>query len=402
VASPTEGGARAERRRSERRNRRAAIARRRQVALAAVAALAAVTGAIVGAGGDDGEDEPGPGSAPSAETGFECPAEVAANPRRLVGQMLIVRMEATATDGMRRALRAGEIGGVVLFPPAGTGQGELRHEIHALRDAAAGAGAPAPLVMVDQEGGEVKRLPALPPDRRPARIAAGGEAFAFEEGRATGVALSALGIDVDLAPVLDVPATPDAFIASRAFGDEPAVVARTGAAFGDGLAAAGVAATAKHFPGLGLATVNTDLAPSSIDATRRQLEPGIEPFRAAIAANFGLVMVANATYPAYDGERIASLSPRVIDGLLRRRLGFDGVVITDDLGAGALVDAGIDEGEAAVGAARAGADLLLFALSSGADARAALLRGLRDGRIERRALIASCARTTALRARLAG
>ena len=107
MASPTEGGARAERRRSERRNRRAAIARRRLVALAAVAALAAVTGAIVGAGGDDGEDEPGPGSGPSAETGFECPAEVAANPRRLVGQMLIVRMEATATDGMRRALAPG-------------------------------------------------------------------------------------------------------------------------------------------------------------------------------------------------------------------------------------------------------------------------------------------------------
>jgi beta-N-acetylhexosaminidase len=401
VASPTEGGACSERRGSERRNRRAAIARRRLVPLAAVAALAAVAGAIVGAGGDDGE-EPGPGSGPSAETRFECPAEVAADPRRLVGQMLIVRMEATATDGMRRALRRGEIGGVVLFPPAGTGQGELRREIQALRDAAAGAGAPAPLVMVDQEGGEVKRLPALPPDRPPARIAAAGETFAFDEGRATGVALTALGIDVDLAPVLDVPATPDAFIASRAFGDDPAVVARTGAAFGDGLAAAGVAATAKHFPGLGLATVNTDLAPSSIDATRRQLEPGVEPFRAAVSAGFGLVMVANATYPAYDGERMASLSPRVIDGLLRRRLGFDGVVITDDLGAGALVDGGIDEGEAAVGAARAGADLLLFALSSGADARAALVRGLRDGRLERRALIASCARTTALRARLAG
>ena len=161
VASPTEDAARAERRRSERRPRNAAIARRRLVALVAVAVLAAV----------DREDGPGPGSGPSAESEPECPAEVAADPRRLVGQMLIVRMEATATDGMRRALRRGEIGGVVLFPPAGTGQGELRREIQALRDAAAEAGAPAPLVMVDQEGGEVKRLPALPPDRPPVRIA---------------------------------------------------------------------------------------------------------------------------------------------------------------------------------------------------------------------------------------
>ncbi len=164
----------------------------------------------------------------------------------------------------------------------------------------------------------------------------------------------------------------------------------------------GVAATAKHFPGLGLATENTDLAPSAIDASRAELEAGLEPFRAAIEAGFELVMIANATYPALDPELPASQSRRVIEGLLRRRLGYRGVVITDDLGAGALTGAGLDEGEAAVGAARAGADLLLFALSDGAAAREALVRAIRSGELDRDAVVASCARTTALRARLAG
>ena len=385
---------RTERRRAQRAAQRAAAARRRLLALAAIAALAALGGAIVGADGD-GED----GSPPTAAPPSACPAQIVADPWRLAGQMLIVRMEDTATQGLRRLVRRGAIGGVVLFPPAGTRASELRRELAALREAARRPDAQEPLVMVDQEGGEVKRLPTLPPDRSPARIAVGGEAAAFEQGRATGAALAAVGIDVDLAPVLDVPASADAFIASRAFGSDPTEVARAGAAFGEGLRAGRVAATAKHFPGLGSATVNTDLAPSSIEATRAELRSGLEPFRAAIAGGFDLVMVANATYPAYDPERIASQSPRVIEGLLRRRLGFGGVVVTDDLGAQALVQAGIDEAEAAVRAASAGADLLLFAQSNGDGARDALVRALRRGELEREALISSCARSRALRSR---
>ncbi|MGH2985312.1 MAG: glycoside hydrolase family 3 N-terminal domain-containing protein, partial [Solirubrobacterales bacterium] len=350
--------------------------------------------AIVGADGD-GED----GSPPTADSTPTCPAQIAAHPRRLAGQMLIVRMEATATDGLRRLVRRGAIGGVILFPPAGTRASELRREIASLREAAGPPGVPEPLVMIDQEGGEVKRLPTLPPDRSPARIGAGGEAAAFEQGRATGAALAAVGVDVDLAPVLDVPMSTEAFIASRAFGSDSAEVARTGVAFGEGLEAGRVAATAKHFPGLGAATVNTDLAPSTIEATRAKLRSGLEPFRAAIAGGFDLVMVANATYPAYDPERIASQSPRVIDGLLRRRLGFEGLVVTDDLGAQALLGAGIGEAEAAVGAAGAGADLLLFAQSAGGVARDALVRALRRDELERETLISSCARSSALRER---
>ncbi len=214
--------------------------------------------------------------------------------------MLIVRMEAGATEDLRRLVRAGEIGGVILFPPEGADPGALGDQVAALRRSAERVGAEPPLVAIDQEGGEVERLPALAPDRSPAEIALAGERAARAEGRTTGRALGALGIDVDLAPVLDVPAIDGAFIASRTYSSDPQRVAALGTAFGSGLQQRGVAATAKHFPGLGLATENTDLAPSAIDASRAALDAGLEPFRAAIEAGFELVMVANATYPAFE------------------------------------------------------------------------------------------------------
>ena len=368
--------------------------------MAVFAAAAFAVGALVGAGGDgDG----GRGSSPvvEGEPAPVCPEAVAADPRRLVGQMLIVRMESTATESLRERVRAGEIGGVILFPPEGADPAALGSQVQALRRAALPSGAPAPLVAIDQEGGEVERLPGLPPESSAAGMASGGKRLARTEGRATGRALGELGIDVDLAPVLDVPAVDGAFIASRAFSADAAEVAALGVAFATGLQSAGVAATAKHFPGLGLATANTDLGPSAIDASRGDLVAGLEPFQAAIDAGIELVMVSNAVYPALDPERAASQSRRVIDGLLRKRLGFAGAVITDDLGAGGLTGAGLDEGEATVGAARAGADLLLTALSDGRTAHRALLRALRAGELDRERLLASCARTTALRERLA-
>ncbi len=393
------------RRRAEAAALRATV-RRRRIALAAVAALALAAGIVVasgdGGGSDPPEDSPAAdGVSPVAEAP-QCPAEIASDPRRLAGQMLIVRMEATATDALRRRLSTGEIGGVILFPPDGADPAALGGQVAELRQAAAKAGAPAPLVAIDQEGGEVERLPGLPPEHSPAEIALDGARAARTEGQDTGRALSELGIDVDLAPVLDVPGVEGAFIASRAYSDDPAEVARLGATFGTAMQDQGVAATAKHFPGVGLAVENTDLGASAIDASEAELEPGLVPFEAAIDAGFELVMVSNATYPALDPKRPASQSRRVVEGLLRERLGFDGAVITDDLGAGALVGAGLDEGEAAVGAARAGADLLLVALTEGTQASDALVRAIRGGELERERLLSSCARTTALRERLAG
>jgi beta-N-acetylhexosaminidase len=386
------------RRRAQAAARRAAL-RRRQAALAAVAVAALVAGAFVGTrgGGDSSSDD-----AQQAASAPSCPDAIASDTRRLVGQMLIVRMEATATEGLRERVADGEIGGVILFPPDGADPAALGEQVEALRRRAEGSGAPAPIVAIDQEGGDVKRLPGLPPERSPAQIATDGERAARAEGVATGRALRELGVDADLAPVLDVPAVDGGFIASRVFSDDPEEVAKLGVAFGTAIQEQGVAATAKHFPGLGLALENTDLGASTIDAGRSELEPGLVPFAAAIGAGFELVMVSNATYPALDRKRPASQSRQVIEGLLRGRLGYRGAVITDDLGAGALVGAGLDEGEAAVGAARAGADLLLLALTDGTAASDALVRAVRDGELERETVIASCARTTALRERLAG
>ncbi len=377
---------------------RAAAVRRRRTALGAVALLAAIAGAVVGSRDQSADPLP---LARQAEPPPACPDRIASDRRRLVGQTLVVRMEATATDSLRRAARRGELGGVVVFPPAGTDPGALRAQISSLRAAARAAGAPRPLVAIDQEGGEVERLPELPPETGAPQLGAEGRAKALAAGRRTGAALARLGIDVDLAPVLDVPSIDGAFIATRAFANDPEVAGAAGVGFGEGLQRAGVAATAKHFPGLGRAAANTDLGPSLVEATRDQLDHDLEPFRRAAAAGLDLIMLANATYPAYDPDAPASQSRRIATGLLRGRLGYRGVVITDDLGAGALVGAGIDEAEAAVGAARAGSDLLLFALSDGESARRALLRALRSGELERRDLIDSCKRVTALRERLA-
>jgi beta-N-acetylhexosaminidase len=369
--------------------------------LGVVAALAAVAGLIVGAGpGDDGGGGAETGADAAAPPPPACPTEIASSLRRLAGAAVMVRMEDSATDELLALARAGELGGVILFPSTGVAVSALGDEVARLRRAARRAGFPEPLVAIDQEGGEVKRLPDEPPETAPSTIAASGRAAtALAEGLATGEALAGIGIDVDLAPVLDL-GLEGSFIASRSFGADPGQVAELGLAFADGLGQAGVAATAKHFPGLGLAVANTDLGPSVVQATREELAPGLRPFRRASEAAIPAIMVSNAIYTAYDAERPATLSPKIVGGLLRRDSGYDGVVVTDDLGAGAITQYGLDEGDAAVAAARAGADVLLFALSDGSAARAALVSTARRDDSIRSALRGACARLTALRARL--
>jgi beta-N-acetylhexosaminidase len=376
--------------------RRREIARRRRNALIAIAAVAGLAGLIVGAGAGGG----GESTAPTA-TAAACPRAIAASPKRLAGAMTMVRMEDTATDELLGLARHGELGGVILFPSTGVAPSVLGDQVDKLAQAARKAGYPEPLVATDQEGGDVKRLPDEPPDIAPDALAKSGGAHAARaQGLVTGNALSRLGIDVDLAPVLDL-GEPGSFVASRTYGDDPSQVASLGIAFADGLGDSGVAATAKHFPGLGLASDDTDAGPSTVDASKADLAPGLEPFQAAAGASVPLIMVSNATYTAYDPDRPASLSPKVIGGLLRDQLGYDGVVITDDLGAGAVAGAGLDEAQAAVAAARAGADLLLFALDDGSTARAALVRAERSGAIDHRRLVDSCTRLANLRAGLA-
>ena len=337
-----------------------------------------------------------PGSSKRADT-----TQCGGSPETLLGSRIIVRMEAEATPGLLRQARAGEIGGVILFPPPEADQETLRGEIERLQRAAAEASESPLLVAIDQEGGEVKRLSDAPPDLPPPEISAAGAPTARQQGAATARHLARLGVNADLAPVLDVPAQSDSFIAARAFGSDPATVAEVGTAFAEGLDDGGVAAAAKHFPGLGRSSVNTDLSASEVPAAEAELRADLEPFEAAIDAGVPLVMLANATYPALDPDLPAFASPAIAQGLLRDELGFDGVTITDDLGAGA-VTASFAPAEAALAAARGGSDLLLFALTESPDVLDPLVRAAERGELGPRALGEACARVLELRERLAG
>lgn len=339
----------------------------------------------------------GPASAVPAECTDPSPSAL----RRELGQRLIVRMEAEASPELRRQVRRGEIGGVILFPPPGVDPAGLRAEIAELQRAAADAGAPPLVVAIDQEGGEVKRLTELPPDLAPPEIGAGGPALAREQGLATGRALARLGINVDLAPVLDVPEASASFIASRSFGEAPGAVAEAGTQFATALTEAGASATAKHFPGLGRSAVNTDIEPSEVDASEAALRVDLAPFERAIAAGIPLVMLANATYPALDRELPAFASAPIAGALLRDELGFMGVTITDDLDAGA-VTARFDRAEAARAAVAGGSDLLLFAQTAQPGVLDELVRAAERGGIEPAALEGSCVRVISLRESLAG
>ncbi|GHF72860.1 hypothetical protein GCM10018790_58440 [Kitasatospora xanthocidica] len=207
--------------------------------------------------------------------------------------------------------------------------------------------------------------------------------------------------------MLDVYDTPDNFSdhAERSFGQDPSRVGELGSAFLAAQQGLGVAATAKHFPGLGAAArdENTDAGPVTVTVPLAQLRSrGEAPYRSAIAAGVRLVMASWAVYPALDPERPAGLSPAVIQGELRGRLGFGGVTVTDAMEAGALAPYG-GTGDRAVAAAEAGMDLLLCSARDprqAEDATEALAAALDSGRLDRAAFTAAVARVDALRADL--
>jgi beta-N-acetylhexosaminidase len=269
--------------------------------------------------------------------------------------------------------------------------------------AAASAGGGRILIATDQEGGEVRRFRWAPPTASAEELGKLDEAALHTRGRDTARALVRLGVDVDLAPVADVPGVQDSFIAAqhRAFSTIPMRAAKDVTAFSAGLLDGGVAPTLKHFPGVGLATRSTDEARVTIDASTAGLAPGLLPYRRAIAAGVApLVMVSNASYAAYGG-RPAAWSPRVLGAL--SGLGFRGVTITDALDALAPTH-GVPLDEAAFRAARAGVDLLLFVGSERSTERVfdRLLAEARAGRLPRPALERSAARIDELAATYAG
>jgi beta-N-acetylhexosaminidase len=369
--------------------------RRRLVALGAACLVALVTGAELGARSSGGDG----GAAASQGDGGESsepPPVDALSLRQQVGQLVMLRFDGTERPTYaQKALRAGEAAGAILFEDNVVSAPQLR----ALTGSLQRASGRSALVAADQEGGEIRIVSFA----RPA-LAAGSlsrPAQAERAARQAGEDLARLGINVNLAPVADVASVPGSVMAGRAYpGDEKAVASLVSAAI-RGHARGGVASTAKHFPGIGAAELNTDDAAVTIRHSRAQIERvDLEPFRAAIEAGTELVMAGHALYPSLDERRIASQSEPVLSGMLRDELGFDGVIVTDSMEAEAVLSRSSTP-EAAVRSVAAGADLMLTT-SSGSymPVFARLLREARRSDEFRARVEESAARVLALKERL--
>jgi beta-N-acetylhexosaminidase len=322
--------------------------------------------------------------------------------RRLAGQRLVAGFDGPrAPRAIERMIRQGRLAGVILFSDNLGTRRHARRTIRRLQHIRRPEGLRDPLlVMVDQEGGLVKRLSG-PPRASARRMGRRGAAYSRRQGAATARSLRAVGVNLDLAPVLDVGRSGSAIRAQRrSFGGTPRRVNRTAIPFAMALERGGVAATAKHFPGLGAASQSTDVAAQRIGLSRAKLRRIDErPYRAFAAEEGDVVMLSTAVYPRFSAKP-AAFSRRLATAELRSRVGFRGVSISDAL---ETVSAREYGGPARVGlaAARAGTDLLLFTGHRAADdAGRSLGRKLRSGALPRSRFLRSVRRVLALRAQI--
>jgi beta-N-acetylhexosaminidase len=329
---------------------------------------------------------------------------------RRVGQRMMVGFEGlTASADVKALVREFGVGHVVLFARNVAGPEQVADLVRELQSVARDAGHDQPLlVAVDQEGGRVARLKepwtVWPSLRAVGR--SGSEETARKMGEALADELKACGIRYDFAPCVDVDTNPrNPVIGDRSFGDDPDLVARLGAAMIRGLQENGVVACAKHFPGHGDTDVDSHLDLPSIEHSRARIEDvELRPFRKAIAAGVATVMASHLLVRELDDELPATLSPKVVNGLLRKELGFAGVVVTDALEMKAL-SKHWTPGQITVLAAKAGCDLL--AMCSGHDAQVegleSLIRAYESGEIPFKEAEAAEGRVRALKERfLAG
>jgi beta-N-acetylhexosaminidase len=351
----------------------------------------------------------------AASQAVESAAAAAMMPRQLAGQRVIYAYSGlTPPASLLSLIRDGDVGGVIFFGDNYRTRSQFTAAIQKLEAADRALTNPARayplLLMTDQEGGYVKRLPGAPQESEKwigARSTVGGRAYQAKlAGSGAAATLLSYGLNVNLAPVLDVYRAPGDFDDQyeRSYSTNPQVVSALGADFIRAQQGGGVAATAKHFPGLGAATAseNTDEVPVTINLSKTTLRSDDEyPYQAAIGANVDLVMVSWATYPHLGSSLPAGLSSAIVQGELRGRLNFQGVTITDAIGAGALAAYGSDQNRA-LRAAEAGMQLILASdsLSQGTQCLEALAAGYRNGSLPPAAFRATVTQILLLRASL--
>lgn len=281
------------------------------------------------------------------------PAESASIPR-MVGQRFMVGLRgASPTSALLADARKGEIGGVVIFPED-SNPVSVKKAVVKLQQAADEGENPPLLIATDQEGGPVKRFSAGPPDVPPSSFT---PRTAQREGAATGSYLHRHGINVDLAPVVDL-GLPGSFMAAehRTISENPLTVSNIATGFSRGLMSRGVMPVPKHFPGLGLASRNTDGGRVVVEG---DINPSLVPYSSLIANRIPAIMVSTAIYPQFDSVRGAAWSPKIVHGQLRKRLGFRKLVISDDLSSHGVRES-LSTPEAATDTAKAGVDMVMI------------------------------------------
>ncbi len=284
---------------------------------------------------------------------------------RRLGQLLMVGVPATDPASGSSLVQSG-VGNIFLQGHSSASVEELRGETAQLQAAARATTGIGVQVAVDQEGGLVQSLRGPGFASIPSAVDQGElSTSTLREQTATWAGeLTRAGITLDLAPVSDTvpPGTaaenPPIGAFGREYGSDSATVASRVGTVVAAMRSQGLSATVKHFPGLGRVRANTDTSAAAVDSVTSPGDPYLRPFQAGIQAGAAAVMVSSATYPRLDPDHVAAFSSAVIDGLLRNRWGYDGMVVSDDLGAAVAVSA-VPPGQRAVDFVAAGGDLVL-------------------------------------------
>jgi beta-N-acetylhexosaminidase len=312
-----------------------------------------------------GSVQPSATASAAAPTVDQCVAAAVAklSPEELAGQLVMIGSQANAPQGLADAVGRYHLGGTFLAGRASPSATSLHQAIKTLQDS---AGAIPLHVAADQEGGQVQTLKGADFPLIPSAVKQGTLSDAALRDQTTDWArrLADAGVTMDLAPVADtVPAgsadgNPPIGAFDRQFGSAPDAVAQDIGTVVTAAQAAGILTTLKHFPGLGRVRANTDTSTQAVDTTTTADDPFLKPFVSGIAAGSAAVMISSARYPKLDPDNVAAFSAPVITGLLRQKLGYTGLVISDDLGVAAAVIA-IPVGDRAVRFVRAGGDMVL-------------------------------------------